>query len=56
MAHHGQKAKAILPHRGVIVIHDNTVKETVDRSPQSAKRLHGNKERLAILRPGSRFR
>ena len=56
MAHHGQKAKAILPYRRVIVIHDNTVEETVDRSPQPAKRLHRGKERLAILCPGSRFR
>ena len=56
MAHHGQKAKAVLPYRRVIVIHDNTVEETVDRSSQPAKRLHGGKERLAILCPGSRFR
>ena len=40
---HGQKAKAILPHRRVIVIHDNTVEETVDRFPQPAKRLHRGK-------------
>ena len=49
MAHHGQKAKAVPPYRRVIVIHDNAVEETVDRSPQPAKRLHRGKERLAIL-------